>query len=129
GVSRAVGLAIAALGVLLVWALATSGIRDAELPPLPRPPAVNLLWLAAALGYALPCLGGVDALGLAALDLEQPRIRNLLRVARLVGAYTLVITAATASFFVGLVPEAQRNEWTSAPLAGVAVTLAGPAWP
>ena len=109
GVSRAVGLAIAALGVLVVWAFATSGVRHVRLPLLPLPPDVNLLWLAAALGYALPGLGGVDALGLAALDLEQPRIRNLLRVARLVGAYTLFITAATAFLVVGLVPEGQRR--------------------
>ena len=127
GVSRAVGLAIAALGVLVVWALATSGIRHAGLPPLPLPPAANLLGLAAALGYALPCLGGVDALGLAAIDLEQPRIRNLLRVARLVGAYTLFITAASTFLVVGLVPEAQRSAWTSAPLAGAAMTLPAPA--
>ena len=128
GVSRAVGLAIAALAVLVAWALATSGIRHAGLPPLPLTPAVKLWWLAAALGYALPCLGGVDALGLAALDLEQPRIRNLIRVARLVGAYTLCITAATVFLVVGLVPEVQRSSWTSAPLAGVAMTLSAPAW-
>ena len=120
GVSRAVGLAIAALGVLVVWAFATSGVRHVRLPLLPLPPDVNLLWLAAALGYALPGLGGVDALGLAALDLEQPRIRNLRRVARLVGAYTLFITAATAFLVVGLVPEGRLGAWASAPLAGVA---------
>ena len=128
GVSRAVGLAVAAVGVLVVWASATIAARHPGLPPLPLPPAVNVLWLAAALGYALPCLGGVDALGHAALDLEQPRIRNLLRVARLVGAYALFITAATPFFLVSLIPDPQRNAWTGAPLAGVAMTLGAPAW-
>ena len=128
GVSRAVGLAIAALGVLVVWAAATIAFRDSGLSLLPSRPAAHPLWLAAALGYALPCLGGVDALGLAALDLEQPRIKNLLRVARLVGAYALFIIAASAFLVAGLVPEVERSAWTSAPLAALALTLAAPAW-
>jgi len=127
-VSRAVGLAIAALGVLVVWAAATIAFRDSGLSLLPSRPAAHPLWLAAALGYALPCLGGVDALGLAALDLEQPRIKNLLRMARLVGAYALFIIAASAFLVAGLVPEAERSAWTSAPLAALALTLAAPAW-
>ena len=128
GVSRAVGLAVVAIGVLVVWASATVGIRRAALPELPLPPAVSVFWLALSLGYALPCLSGIDALGHAAVDLEQPRIRNLLRVARLAGAYALVITAASAFFVVGVLPDAERSVWTTAPLAGVAVTLAAPAW-
>ena len=127
-VSRAVGVAIAVVGVLVVWGSVTVSIRMPGLPPLPFPSAVNLLWFAAAIGYALPCLGGVDALGHAALDLEQPRIQNLLRVARLIGAYTLVITAVTGFLVVGLLSEEQRRVWMSAPLAGVAIAVAAPAW-
>jgi len=127
-VARAVGFAMAAIGVLVVWGTATLGARHPPLPSLPLPPAVNFLWFAVALGYALPCLGGLDALGHAAVDLEQPRIRNLLRVARLVGAYTLFITAVTAFLVVGLVPGDQQVTSMPAPLAGVAMSVAGPAW-
>ena len=63
-----------------------------------------------------------------ALDLEQPRIRNLQRTARLVAAFGLVVTGAFAFLLVALVPEAQRGAWVNAPLAGVALSLAGPAW-
>src|SRR5262245_31483418 len=127
-VSRAIRYAIGAIGVLVVWGSATLAVRHPPLPTVPLPPAVNLLWFAVALGYALPCLGGVDALGHAALDLEQPRIRNLLRVARLVGAYTLFITAVTAFLVVGLLSAEQQQAWMPAPLAGVAMAVAGPAW-
>jgi magnesium transporter len=127
-VSRAVGFAIAAIGVLVVWGSTTLAVRQPPLPPLPLPPAVNLLWFAVALGHALPCLGGLDSLGHAALDLQQPRIRNLLRVARLVGAYTLFITAVTAFLVVGLLPADERLTWMPAPLAGVAMSVAGPTW-
>src|SRR5262245_13153245 len=127
-VARAVGFAMAAIGVLVVWGTATLGVRHPPLALLPLPSAVNILWFAVALGYALPCLGGLDALGHAALDLEQPRIRNLLRVARLVGAYTLFITAVTAFLVVGLVPADQQVTSMPAPLAGVAMAVAGPAW-
>jgi magnesium transporter len=127
-VSRAVRFAIAAVGILVAWGSTTLAVRHPPLPSIPLPAAVNLLWFAVALGYALPCLGGVDALGHAALDLEQPRIRNLLRVARLVGAYTLFITAVTAFLVVGLLPREQQAAWMPAPLAGVAISVGGPSW-
>jgi len=127
-VSRGVGLAIAALGVLVVWASADAAVHPAVLRRLPLPPAVNLLWVGVAFGYALPCLGSIDALGHAALDLEPPRIRNLLRVARLVGACALFIRAVTACRAVAVLPDTERAAWKAAPLAGGADALAAPGW-
>jgi len=72
----------------------------------------------------LSALGSVESLGQAALDLEQPRIRNLQRVARLVSAYGIVVTAGLAFLFAALVPEPQV--WNLAPLAGVAYHMAAP---
>src|SRR5262249_12219204 len=82
--------------------------------------------LVAAVGYWVPALGGVDALGTAAVDLEQPRIRNLQRVARLVTAYGLAITAALAFLVVALIPSEELRAWTAAPLAGLALRIGGP---
>ena len=58
-------------------------------PPTWLTPMVAFVALAAGLGVALPAVGGVDVLSQVAVDLEQPRIRNLRRVARLVGAFGL----------------------------------------
>jgi hypothetical protein len=85
-----------------------------------------LLSLATALGFVLAALGSVESLSLAALDLEQPRIRNLQRVARLVSGYGLVITAGLAFLFAAFVRD--RDAWRLAPLAGVALNLPGPLW-
>ncbi len=84
--------------------------------------------LASGVGFAFPALGGVEVLSQVAVDLVQPRIRNLTRIARLVGAFSLAVTASSAFFLVWLVPEAQRGAWVNAPLAGVSLALAGPPW-
>src|SRR4029077_16006892 len=70
--------------------------------------------------------GSVESLGQAALDLEQPRIRNLQRVLRLIGAYGVVITAGPAFPFALTVRD--QDVWGRAPLLGVANHLAVPVW-
>ena len=127
--SLAIGAAIAILAVVAGWGAATAWLGGAVLPPFqfPATPA-PWLWLPAALGFALPAVGGVDILGQIALDLQQPRIRNLQLTARLVAAFGLAITVLVAFLLIAIVPEAQREAWVSAPLVGVASSLAGPAW-
>jgi magnesium transporter len=144
-VSRAVGLSAAVLLVLAAWAAATAWFSDLALPSPGLPVAVfsagpasgTSRWLAtvaaiaalaAGVGFALPAVGSVDVLSQVAVDLVQPRIRNLTRIARLVGAFSLAITASLAFFLVWLVPEAQRGAWVNAPLAGVSLALTGPPW-
>jgi magnesium transporter len=144
--SQAVGASVAVLVVVAGWAGASARSNGAHLPPLHLPAMLPLAWrgtvgslnwltwmasalaLAAGFGAALPAVGGVDVLSHVAVDLEQPRIRNLRRAARLVGAFGLVITAASAFLLVALVPENQIGAWVEAPLAGVALSLSGPAW-
>jgi magnesium transporter len=132
-VSRGVGAAVFMLVLVSIWGAVTAWLSGAAMPPL-RPSAPPMPWLAMitaavlGLGFALPVLGGVDVLSQAAVDLEQPRIRNLRRIARMVGAFGLIATGTVAFLFVWLVPEVVRGEWVSAPLAGVALRLAGPPW-
>ena len=90
-------------------------------------PMLDAVVLMMGFGFALPALGGVDALGAAALDLEQPRIRNLRRVARLVSAYALIVTTALAFIGVALVPDSELTASASTPLAAIAQHLAVPA--
>ena len=79
-----------------------------------------------ALGFVLSALGSVESLTQAAVDLQQPRIRNLQRVARLVSGYGILITAGLAFLFVAVVADARV--WSTAPLAGIAYQLAAPPW-
>ena len=126
-VAQAVGAAIGVL-VLLVLCAASAALFSSSAPMpllLPTRPT-GLLPLATALGFVLAALGSVESLSLAALDLEQPRIRNLQRVARLVSGYGLVITAGLAFLFAAFVQD--RGAWRLAPLAGVAYQLPGPLW-
>ena len=131
-VSRAIGYVVAFLAIVAVWGGATValGTHPPVLPPLPsaEPSILDVVLLVAAFGHALPALGSVDTLEHVALDLEQPRIRNLQRTARLVGAFGLLVTAPLAFLFVALVPSADASAWATAPLAGIALHLAGPSW-
>jgi len=131
-VARAVGIVVAFLAIVAVWGGATLALRTqppivVPLPPL-APSFLAVVLLAAAFGHALPALGSVDTLEHVALDLEQPRIRNLQRAGRLVGGFGLLITAPLAFLFVALVPSADTSAWATTPLAGIARHLGGPAW-
>jgi magnesium transporter len=140
------GLSVATLGVLLAWAgvsaIAAGGWRGLTLPwrDLLGPTATGGLlgWLPpragfvgallAALGFALPALGGVDALAVAGLGVEEPRIPNLRRAARMVALFSLVLTAGSVFLFVALVPGAERETWAATPLAGLVMKAAAPTW-
>jgi magnesium transporter len=131
-VSRAVGIVVAFLALVVLWGAATAAFGPWSPVPLTLPagatPILTAVLLAAALGHALPALGSVETLDRVALDLEQPRIRNLQRIGRLVGGFGLLITAPIAFLFVGLVPAVDAGAWAEVPLAGIALHLAGPSW-
>jgi len=131
-VARAIGIVVAFLAVVAVWGGATLalGWHTPVVLPLPAlaPSILAVVLLAAAFGHALPALGSVDTLEHVAIDLEQPRIKNLQRAGRLVGGFGLLITAPLAFLFVALVPSTDTSAWAPAPLAGIARHLAGPSW-
>lgn len=124
-VAQAVGATIAVLALLVVCAAISAVFSPSASIPL-RLPRTGWLPVMAGLGLVLAAVGSVDSLNRAALDLEQPRIRNLQRVARLVGAYGLIVTTGLAFLFVVVVRD--HTVWAQAPLAGVAYQLAAPAW-
>jgi magnesium transporter len=131
-VSRAIGLVVCFLALLVVWGGTTAALGRWLPESLPLPSGssslATLVLLAAAAGHALSALGSVDTLDHVALDLERPRIRNLQRAGRMTGTFGLVITAPLAFLFAGLVPPGEAAAWAQAPLAGLALQLAGPAW-
>ncbi len=124
-VAQAVGGSVAVLLFLVVVATLSALFSAAAVSPLP-PLSVRPLALAATFGFVLSALGSVESLSQAALDLEQPRIRNLERVLRLIGAYGVVVTAGLAFLFALTVRD--QGVWGRAPLLGVANQLAVPVW-
>jgi magnesium transporter len=124
-VAQAIGASVVVLLVLVSCATLSVVLSPRVLIPL-QTPRVGPLALAAALGFVLSALGSVESLSQAALDLEQPRIRNLQRVARLVSAYGIAITAGLA--FLYAVTVRDQPTWSHAPLAGIAYQLALPSW-
>ena len=139
-VNRLLAGAVIVLGALVVWAAASirASSGAALIPSLPpglstgfasrRSVIGGALVLIVAFARALPAIAGIDTLGAAARDLEQPRIRNLERVSHLVSAFAIVFTAGLTFLGVGLVPESERPAWTSSPLVAVALHVLGPSW-
>jgi hypothetical protein len=105
-VSRAIGWIVGFLVIVAVWGGAGAAFGPHSPVLLPWPPAapsvLGVVLLAAAFAHALPAMGSIDTLEHVALDLEQPRIRNLHRTARLVGGFGLLVTAPVAFLFVKL---------------------------
>jgi magnesium transporter len=124
-VAPSIGASVAVL-ILLVLSATISALFSSRAVMLPQPRPAGMLSLATAVGLVLAALGSVESLNQAALDLEPPRIRNLQRVARLVGAYGLVITAGLTFLFAVVVRD--QRVWSLAPLAGLAYQMAAPAW-
>ena len=124
-VARAVAASVGVLVLLVLIGTVSALLSPVGSIPLHAPP-VEVLSVATALGLVLSALGSVESLTQAAVDLEQPRIRNLQRVARLVSGYGILFTAGLAFLFVAVV--AEGRVWSTAPLAGIAYQLAAPLW-
>ena len=145
--TRIVTAVVALLAGVVCWALIGAVVRGGFrgiLPPLPSdaglqrvladgalrlPAIVRLpLELLTALGYCLFALGGSDALAHVAPELQQPRILNLRRIARLLSFYALFVTAGAAFAAAALGPPDVRTAWFDAALVAVPAALPGPVW-
>ncbi len=121
------------VGVSL-WGLSTYAAKFPGLPPLaaPLPDLGGMLQALVAglagVGIALPAVGGVSALTRRASELPQPRLRSLQNLVTLAGIFTLLVIAATAFAFGGLVPAGVQAQWSAAPLLGLISYSAGPGW-
>ncbi len=123
-IAQAIGAAVVVLVVLILCATVSALVSPGAPIPLTLRPA-GILSVVTALGFVLAAVGGVESLNQAALDLEQPRIRNLHRVAKLVSVYGIVVIAGSSFLFVSVVRD--HSIWSVAPLAGLAYQLAAPA--
>lgn len=136
--ARGVWIGVAALVVTITWGVVTALQGTTTLAiawSLPWPSDVSGVtvvdtvlsyWIGMAI--ALPALGGGDALARDANELSPPRVIGLWRSARLTIVFGLVITTLGTFLFSLLLSPDDQALWLSAPLAGLAQHLAGPAW-
>src|SRR5207249_2573755 len=112
--TRVVTAVVGLLAVVVCWGLLGAFIRGGlrgVVPPFPSdaglqrvliggglrlPLVVRFpLELLTAVGFCLFAIGGSDALAHVAPELQQPRVLNLRRIARLLGVYALFITVGS----------------------------------
>ena len=140
-VARLIGASVGVLGLFLIGAAiavlrspASADLMRASWPwhleAFERTPSVvaRAVAIIGAIGFALPALGGVGALGIASLDLQPPRIRNLRRVTHLVSGYAIVIIAGLTLVGVAVIPPADLRSSAFASLTGIARHLPAPGW-
>ncbi len=127
-------LPVVVLVAVSLWGLSSYAAQFPGLPSL-APPAQDVSGLLdailiglAGVGIALPAVGGSTAVTRRASELQQPRLRSLQHLITLGGIFSLLVTAATAFAFDGLVPDHAQPQWWSAPLLGLIWYSAGPAW-
>ena len=127
-------LPVVVLVAVSLWGLSSYAAQFPGLPPV-APPAPDVSGLLdailiglAGVGIALPAVGGSTAVTRRASELQQPRLRSLQHLITLGGIFSLLVTAATAFAFGGLVPDHAQAQWWSAPLLGLISYSAGPAW-
>ena len=128
-IARGIWVGVAILAIVAVWGTITL-VREKplleQLIALPAAPGSIRTYLLA-LAFTLPIVGGGDVLAHSAYELPPPRVDGLRRIGRLVVLYSFIGIAAGAFLFRGLVgPDGAA--WSEAPLVGVAVSLAGPAF-
>ena len=127
--ARGIWVGVGILAIVAVWGTASVVRERALLEQLITWPVpdVSIRTYLLALAFVLPIVGGGDVLAHSAYELPPPRVDGLRRIGRLVVLYSFVAIAAGAFLFIGLVGP-DSAVWTEAPLVGVAVSLAGPAW-
>jgi magnesium transporter len=142
--TRIVTGVVGLLAAIVVWGLIAALRRRLWLPPFPvvadlpiglldRGPGLSVwvrtpLAFATALGYCLFAVGGVEALGHVAPELQPPRIFHLRRAARLVGLYSVLITGTSGFLVAALAPTGIGTPWFDAPFAALVSYLPGPGW-
>ena len=119
------------LSVFTLVHLVVVAVKPDALARIPLPFAgshLSAIGVLSALGACLFAIGTPEALGHAAADFPQPKIRNLRRAARLVGGCSLLFVAGSGFVFASLVPAGERALWRDAPLASFAWFDGMPPW-
>jgi magnesium transporter len=134
---RRIWTAFALLILVVCWAglslrrhaLPLAALRVPAAPAwTPWAPLNAVLFVLLGIGYALPAIGGGDALSRAAHDFAPPRLQALRRIALAATLFVFFVIAGGTVLFALLVPQEDWGRWAELPLVGIAEHVAGPWW-
>jgi amino acid transporter len=140
--------------VIILWCVATMifGPRPVQLPPLPLPenlhfevspttgfhplgwlkdtplPSVGVIGLLIAFGHSVLAMSGEESLAQVSREIEHPKLKNLIRAAIVIFAFTISFTPVVSFFAVMIIPDEVRHQYSGNLLSGLAMSVIGPEW-
>jgi len=132
--------------VMLIWCLLTILLKNrwGDIPPAPIPSNLRFShdaqgWLKdtfliviptiamiVAFGHALLSMSGFETLAQVYREIASPKLKNLKITANIVCIYAVVCTGVITLFAGMIIPDAQRLQYSSNLLGGLAMNLSGP---
>ena len=132
--------------ILIVWCALTILERGGALPPAPVPahlkfssdslgwlegtiwPTFTAVAIVVGFGHAVLGMSGWESLAQVYREIEQPKVKNLLRAGMAIFAYSVIFTGLVSFFAVAIIPDGVRAEYFNNLISGLAMHLVGPEW-
>jgi len=99
-----------------------NGLRNSWLSHL------TLFILLVGFGHSVLAMSGEETLAQVNREIAHPKLKNLKKVAVVIGIYALLFTALTSFFSVMIIPDAERPAYFGNLISGIAMNLWGPLW-
>lgn len=140
--------------LIIVWCALTLMMRPGPInwPPLPIPanlhfeispttglhplgwlkdtslPSIGLIGIMIAFGHSVLAMSGEESLAQVSREIEHPKLKNLIRAALVIFAFTVCFTPVVSFFAVMIIPDDVRLQYSGNLLSGLAMHVIGPDW-
>jgi amino acid transporter len=141
--------------IIIIWCLATLLMQPGPInwPPLPLPsnlhfevspttglhplgwlkdtslPSIGFIGLLIAFGHSVLAMSGEESLAQVSREIEHPKLKNLIRAAVVIFAFTICFTPVVSFFAVMIIPDDVRiHQYSQNLLSGLAMHVIGPEW-
>jgi amino acid transporter len=130
--------------ILIVWCFLTVFERGGALPPSPVPgnlrfsddslgwlngtiwPTFTAVAIVVGFGHSILGMSGWESLAQVYREIEQPKVKNLLRAGMAIFVYSVIFTGLVSFFAVALIPDEVRATYYNNLISGLAMHLVGP---
>ena len=132
--------------ILIVWCGLTILERGGALPPSPLVqnlkfstdslgwldgtiwPTFTAVAVVVGFGHAVLGMSGWESLAQVYREIEQPKVKNLLRAGMVIFVYSVIFTGLVSFFAVAIIPDGVRPAYFNNLISGLAMHLVGPEW-
>jgi amino acid transporter len=132
------------VAILILWCALTVSLRGGTLPPLPSPrnlkfskdalgwlqgtiwPTFTAVAILVGFGHSILAMSGEESLAQVYREIEQPKVKNLLRAGLVIFVYSLVFTGLVSFFAVAIIPDSVRPQYYDNLISGLAMHVVGP---